>query len=145
MEYTLRPLKTDDKEFLRDLNERCYKDVVIRQFGEWDLELQRDFFEKKWTSELFTAISTQDGDVGVLSVWKEADCLRLSEILVDPAFQHLGIGTTVVKAVLKDAKSKGLPVRLQVLHENMAKQLYLRLGFVKYGETDTHILMECPV
>lgn len=145
MEYTLRPLKAEDKEFLRDLNERCYKNVVVRQFGEWDPELQRDFFEKKWDPDTFTAICAQEGDVGALSVWEEKDCLRLSEILVDPAFQNRGIGTEVVKAVLEEAESKDLKVRVQVLHENTAKQLYLRLGFVECGKTDTHVLMEFSV
>ncbi|MCP4401544.1 MAG: GNAT family N-acetyltransferase [bacterium] len=145
MEYTLRPLEVNDKEFLRNLNERCYKDVVICQFGKWDTDRQQDFFEKKWDPNKFQAICTQEGDVGVISVWEEENCLRLSEVLVDPTFQNRGLGTEVLKTILEAATSKDLKVRLQVLHENKAKHLYLRLGFRECGRTDTHVLMEFPV
>jgi ribosomal protein S18 acetylase RimI-like enzyme len=145
MKYTLRPLEAKDKEFLRNLNERCYKDVVICQFGEWDTDLQQEFFEKKWEPDKFQAICTQDGDVGAISVWEEENVLHLSEILVDPTFQNRGLGTEVLKTVLETATSKHIKVRLQVLHENKARHLYRRLGFFEYGKTDTHILMEYPV
>ena len=39
------------------------------------------------------------------------------------------------------AKQRGLPVRLRVLHRNRARHLYERHGFEGVGETETHWLM----
>lgn len=44
---------------------------------------------------------------------------------------------------MDEARRLGLPVRLQVLKINpRALSFYERSGFVRTGETDTHILME---
>lgn len=40
------------------------------------------------------------------------------------------------------AKSLDLPLRLQVLRENKAQELYLRHGFVVTVTTDTHVNIE---
>ncbi len=44
-----------------------------------------------------------------------------------------------------DADLRRLPVRLQVIKGNPARNLYERLGFTVTGETDTHLLMLRPV
>jgi ribosomal protein S18 acetylase RimI-like enzyme len=41
----------------------------------------------------------------------------------------------------KDARSRKLPILLQVLHLNRARRLYERLGFRVYETTETHYRM----
>lgn len=76
--------------------------------------------------------------------WDEAwqpDRVWLARIAIVPVSQRRGIGTTILRSVLAQAASQGLPVMLQVLKVNPAWQLYERLGFVITGETETHYLM----
>jgi ribosomal protein S18 acetylase RimI-like enzyme len=145
MEYELRPAAETDKEAARTMNDRCYRDVVERQFGVWDTDVQRHFFEKKWDPNHYQMILHQGKMVGVLASETREDHVYLSEIQIDPEFQGRGLGTAVVSDVVREARDAGLPVRLQVLLENRARTLYERLGFAVTGETETHFLMERAV
>lgn len=53
-----------------------------------------------------------------------------------------GIGTRFLRERIDDARHRKILLTLQVLRENRAIELYHRLGFVPYGESDTHIKME---
>jgi GNAT superfamily N-acetyltransferase len=142
MNYELRQASENDKEFLASLHKLCYRDVVEAQFGRWDDEIQRGFFEKKWNSSNYQIIILAGQAVGAVSVEHCADHFFLSEVQIQPDFQSRGLGSQIIKAVLANAAARSLPVRLQVLRKSKAKNLYLRLGFSQTGETDTHILME---
>jgi ribosomal protein S18 acetylase RimI-like enzyme len=142
MRYCLRPATAHDKERLAALHERCYREVVVAQFGGWDEKLQRGFFEKKWDPARYEIATVQGTGIGAVAVQRHSDHVFLAEVLIDPAFQNQGLGTALVRQILADAAREGLPVRLQVLRKNRAHHLYERLGFVQTGQTDTHILME---
>jgi ribosomal protein S18 acetylase RimI-like enzyme len=140
--YRLRQATAHDKDLLAGLHERCYRGVVIAQFGRWDEALQREFFERKWDPARFQIVVWQDMDVGAIAVQRRPDHIFVAEVLIDPAYQNQGLGSEIVGQVVADAFGQGLAVRLQVLRENRARCLYERLGFVQTGRTDTHILME---
>ncbi len=137
-----RPATELDKEYLRALHKGCYQDIVTRQFGAWDDAVQRKFFEEKWIPEKFQIVELDGKNVGMISVLKKDDHVFLSEIQIEPVLQGRGYGTHILEHILSEAKKSETRVRLQVLKLNRAVNLYLRLGFVKVGETDTHILME---
>ena len=124
------------------MNKRCYNDVVMRQFGQWDDEWQQHHFEKKWDPSRYQVICCKGRDVGALSVKLEKEHIFLAEIQIDPEIQNQGLGTKIINDIIADAQAKGLPVRLRVLRQNKAKKLYVRLGFMETGQTDTHIFME---
>ena len=142
MHYHLMPVCESDKHSIQRVNDRCYRDVVTAQFGDWDEELQLEFFEKKWQSLGYQKIICNDQLSGVVASVDHDDHVFLSELLIDPDFQGKGLGTSVTLGILHDADGKGLPVRLQVLTKNRAKSMYERLGFSVTGETETHFLME---
>jgi ribosomal protein S18 acetylase RimI-like enzyme len=142
MRCCFRPATARNKGFLAALHERCYREVVIAQFGGWDKKLQRGFFEKKWDPARWQIATVQGTDIGAVSVQRHPDHVFLAEILIDPRFQNQGFGTELLRQIFGDAAKDALPVRLQVLRRNRAYRLYERLGFVQTGQTDTHILME---
>jgi GNAT superfamily N-acetyltransferase len=142
MRYSLREAKPNDRAFAEALHERCYKDVVIRQFGAWDPEFQKQSFERKWRPDHYQIIVYHGADVGVLSEERRPDHLFLSEIQIDPSVQNQGIGTEILTDLFAWACSLGVPVRLQVLRLSRAIALYQRLGFRCYEQTDTHLLFE---
>ena len=72
----------------------------------------------------------------------ESTHIFLEEILIDPLFQNIGLGTILMKDIFDKAKVARLPVRLQVLHKNRAKDLYTRLGMKETGSNDIHVFME---
>lgn len=141
-QYTLHPADEADKDQIRVLSEHCYRDVVERQFGAWDVAAQQQFFEKKWAGLTYQKVMIDGLFGGALAIDRGADQITLSEILIAPEFQGQRIGTEIVLDVLKSAAEGQLPVKLQVLQMNRAMALYKRLGFVETGRNETHVLME---
>lgn len=131
-----------DLEFARTLHHRAYRDVVIRQFGLWDETIQDGFFSAKWGKNSDQIILLDGSPIGALSIAQHADHIFLYEIQILPEYQGRGLGSRIIKQQLEYAQKLHLPLRLQVLRENRAKQLYLRLGFSVIGTSDTHIILE---
>jgi ribosomal protein S18 acetylase RimI-like enzyme len=140
--YVLRACTPADEPFARRLHREAYKDVVTRQFGEWDDARQSGFFEEKWDPARYQVIEVEGEPAGIVAMSIGAGEHSLDEIQLLPEFQSRGIGTAVLGELQADASAAELPVRLRVLRLNRAKALYQRLGFVTYDETETHFLME---
>ncbi len=145
MELTKRPATEKDKKFIYSLNRAAYQDVVTRQFGEWNEDWQRDYFEKKWERANYQIIMKDGFAIGVIWVTGKNDHIALNEIQLLPEFQDKGIGSTLMLRELENAREKNLPIRLRMLKENRARSLYERLGFILYDETDVHFFLEKTV
>ncbi|MGE0623227.1 MAG: GNAT family N-acetyltransferase [Pseudomonadales bacterium] len=144
MEYALRGLLVDELEWLYELNKEVYQEVVVRQFGEWDEAFQRDVFFTKWEGVRPAQIIELDGRrIGVVILERKAEYHWLQEIQIATSHQGNGLGTAILKKLIETARLDGIPLRLQVLHENhRAKRLYERLGFQELGKQEHHYLME---
>lgn len=136
------PATNADKAYFAALNEACYTDVVTRQFGSWDADAQRAYFDNKWLSQQFRKIVVDGEVVGGIWIEERDDHRLLREIQVHPQFQGQGIGTRVVREAIAAAVADGRKLRLHVLFENRARSLYERLGFVVIGENDTQYIMQ---
>ncbi len=134
--------KQNDFEFGKTVHHSAYREVVSRQFGSWDELIQDGFFKEGWNRGPHKIILVGVIPVGIYSLAEHPDHLFFSEIQILPEYQGNGLGTKILKEQIQYAKSLGLPLRLQVLRENKAQELYLRLGFTVTGTTDTHIKME---
>lgn len=137
-----KPATAEDREFMRQVHHRAYHDVVVKQFGDWNEEAQDKFFESDASNSPHEIILSNGEPCGYFSMEETEEAIELHELVILPEFQGKGIGSKILKEVLEKAKTKNIPARLQVLKENKAADLYLRLGFKETGETDTHILME---
>jgi GNAT superfamily N-acetyltransferase len=142
MRYTLRPATEEDRAFVRALHERCFHEVVVRQFGAWDAEMQKQLFNKKWDPTRYQIIVCRGADVGVLSEEQRGDHIFLAEVEIDPRVQNQGLGTQILADLFERARALKLPLRLQVLQKSRAVALYERVGFRCYGKTEKHFLME---
>lgn len=137
-----RPATSSDEDFARAAEYTAYHDVIVRQFGSWDQDLNEKHWKANWNPARYEVILSKGQRTGYIVVEKHPDHLFISEIVVIPEYQNQGIGSQILNEELDRARSAGLPVRLQFLKENRAVTLYLRLGFKKYSETETHTLMQ---
>jgi GNAT superfamily N-acetyltransferase len=131
-----------DYEFARTTHHAAYKDVVTKQFGSWDEKVQDTFFKEGWERAPSKIILEEGIPIGVLSFNLNNDHLFLSELQILPSSQNRGIGSHIVKGLIAEAQSLKIPLRLQVLKENKAVNLYGKLGFVVVDTTAIHIRME---
>jgi ribosomal protein S18 acetylase RimI-like enzyme len=143
MEYTLRPARDDDFEFLYRLRSAALGPYVAQIWG-WNEDEQRQRFAHHFDSAQYRIVR-REKDIGAIAVEEREHEIYLSNIELLPEYQRKGIGTALMGAVLAEAGRKNLPVSLQVFKINPARHLYERLGFQITGETETHYQMCRPV
>jgi len=71
--------------------------------------------------------------------------IKIDSFYLARRYHNRGLGTAMLKALLAEADTLGLPVRLEVLRGSPADRFYLRHGFVKVGEDEVEAEYERPV
>lgn len=139
---TLRKAGPKDREFAYRVKKSAFKEYVDQVWG-WDEDEQRQLHEQRLETQDFRVVSSAGADVGIMAVVVAPDCVRVNQLFLLPEHQGQGIGRKCMLLIMEEARRLGLPVRLRVLKVNpRALAFYQRLGFVRAGETDTHVLME---
>ena len=68
---------------------------------------------------------------------------RVIDIALLPEFCNRGLGTFLMKGIMKEAAEAGKPVRIHVERNNVrALAFYERLGFAILKDIQTHLFME---
>ena len=80
--------------------------------------------------------------VGYVCVIHQSECDFIEEIALLPEAQGRGIGTQLLRGILRAAQRRGLPVRLSVFVNNPAQALYARLGFEVVPVEDPRMSMQ---
>jgi len=141
--FELRPATARDTELLWRIQRLALGAYVTAVFGTDEAE-QRRFFDEHFRVEAHEVIRVGGEDAGYLFYETRGEHVYLGNIALLPAFQNRGVGAEVVRHVVAQANALGLPVRLQVLRSNPARNFYERLGFEQVGETDSHWLLARP-
>jgi len=136
----LRTATADDREFLWEVHRTALRPAVEATWG-WDEAFQVRYFAEHFATGDRFVVCVDGFDAGVLQFTVRNDHLFLATVALLPRHQGRGLGTELVNMVLEEGRRRHLPVRLQVLKANRARNLYERLGFEPYGESDTHVLM----
>lgn len=76
-----------------------------------------------------------------MSVTRKPTNFQFDEFYLLPAFQNRGIGSEVLRMVLRQADAEGLTVKLQYLKWNPVGSLYKRYGFAMVAENDSHYFL----
>lgn len=139
--YQLKKSKKEDYDFIYELGKLVNKERVIKTYGSWDEDFQKEYFKKKFDVNKIKLITFNNQNIGMLETEKTKNNIHIEEIQLLPEYQGKGIGTKVLQDIIEDAKQKKVNLDLRVMKINPAKKLYERLGFVIVGETETHYLM----
>jgi ribosomal protein S18 acetylase RimI-like enzyme len=137
----LRQATTTDYGFVYLVKIRAFKEYIEQTWG-WNENWQKDYHKKNFNPAVTQIITLNKQDVGLLIVTREKNEIRVNEIYLLPEFQKQGIGTNILKEIIREAKTSKKRIWLQVLKVNPAINLYRRLGFRVIGETDVHLQME---
>jgi len=89
-------------------------------------------------------IVTEDGEaIGRLSIARSKKELHLIEIALLPERQNRGIGSFLMKQLVKEAGDcQGPRIRLYVFRSSRAVRFYQRMGFVPVSDDGVYLLME---
>ncbi|MBC7910544.1 MAG: GNAT family N-acetyltransferase [Pyrinomonadaceae bacterium] len=153
MHVTLRPVEAGDQQFLFEVyagTRRAELDAWGWDAAQQDAFLKMQFmaqhraYEAQYPEADHSIILLDDQPIGRLFVARSSEWIQLTDIALLPAHRNHGIGAQLIRDLLDEAAKAGLPVRLQVLKNNPAAQLYERLGFRNTGESGMHFEMERP-
>ncbi len=145
MKYTFRKCKNADIQFIYELKEKCFKWYVEKIYG-WDKKTQLKLIQNEMDEHLddMNIIQLGEVDIGIFTFYyddKGEGYIDMFAIL--PEYQGKGIGTQILTNILE--KNKDVRIYLKTYKENPARNLYQRVGFRKYEETETHWLMEWKI
>ena len=140
--FTLRPANPDDAQLFYSVIDRTMREFILATWGRWDEARVQS--EAQVHSRLLNAqiIEVDRLGIGVLRVARHPTHIELEQIYLLPEYQRLGIGTALINRLIAEAKESIVPVRLQVLVVNPAKQFYEQLGFVVTETTPEFFDME---
>jgi ribosomal protein S18 acetylase RimI-like enzyme len=140
----LKPSGKNDKPFLKDLfyqqkrieyKNFMYDEVLISSLIEMQYYAQQNSYSDQYPlAESFIAFFNNI-PVGKIILDKSIN-YHIVDILILPNHQNKGVGTQIIKTVIKEAKEKSKDISLMVASHNPAKNLYKRLGFeiIEAGE-----------
>ena len=92
-------------------------------------EAQHRFYTSRFSEARFQVIDLEGERAGRLYVDRRIDEIRVIDIALLPEHRGRGLGTSLLREVLREAVEAGLAVTLHVEPDNPAVRLYQRLGF----------------
>lgn len=139
--YGLRRITENDYDFIYQVKKDAYKKYVEIYFGNWEEELQKEYFKKfieTYKEEAFI-ITSEGKDIGFYNGCTTETKYEIGNICIIPEYQNRGIGTAILKDLLLEKSGK--EITLQYFKRNPVDRLYERLGFKLVGETQFHYQM----
>lgn len=131
---TLRPLRASDIDRVLELERFLFGP------GAWTYGMIADELAApgRWYVAAVPECPFTAGEpplVGYAGLWFDGDVTQIMTIGVDPEYQHHGVGTQIMHALLnRSVKLGASAVLLEVRVDNdAALRLYNRLGFTKLG------------
>lgn len=139
--YYLSPASDSDFDFVYQLKKIAYKEYIEQTWG-WDEQFQLKFHKENFSSLNTHIIKADDQPIGSVDV-KEGDAnIFISGLYILPSFQSKGIGSFLIKDLIKEAETKKKRLELEVLRVNAkALKLYERLGFTRLEGDKTKYFM----
>lgn len=138
----LRRASVGDAEFVYSLVETTMRGYVEQTWNRWDEQGVRKFFREAESRGSLQIVCECDVSIGALAVEKHPTHVQLEELFLLPSHQNRGIGSHLVRRIVREAETEKLSVRLRVLAVNPAVSFYKRLGFLVAAQTPERFVME---
>ena len=149
----LRPAGPGDEEFLLALYRSTREDELAltgwdeaqrSTFVRMQFLAQRRHYDASYPDATDEIVLRDGRPIGRRLVARDARQIHLVDIALLPERRGAGIGERLVRELIAEGETRGVPVNLYVLASSPAIRLYERLGFVRTGESGFHIRMERP-
>lgn len=147
----LRPVRSEDVPFLYRLyaSTRAAEiallagdEAQMRAFLAMQFDAQSRYYAIQYPDASFDIVELAGDAIGRFYVDRGEREIRVVDISLLPEFRGQGIGGTLMRGVLDEARGKGQMVSIHVEQSNPAKRLYQRLGFLPVSENGIYQLME---
>lgn len=148
---TFRPITAQDEPFLYRLYASTRQEELA--LTDWDEEqkqsflkmqfaAQHEYYQENYTETSFDMILVDGCPAGRLYVARWPEEMRIVDIALLPEYRNSGIGSGLIRDLLREAAQERLPLRIHVECFNPALRLYYRLGFQKIADKGVYHLLE---
>lgn len=148
---TLRPVSSEDERFLLELYAFTRADELAltnwdepqrQAFVEMQFAAQQQYYRTRFPEAEHSIILVNDEWAGRLYVARGREEIRILDITVDAGHRNAGVGSSILKGLLREAQERETCVRIYVERFNPSLRLFERLGFSSIESTPSHFLME---
>jgi len=149
----LRPMHAGDEAFLRRLYAEVrapeialtgWDAVTAEAFLRMQFDAQHHHYQKHYAGARFDIVEHEGVPAGRLYVLRGAAEIRVIDIALLAQYRGQGIGTTLLRSLLDEARRGARRVTIHVEENNPALALYLRLGFTQIETHGLYRLMAWP-
>ncbi|REH00880.1 GNAT family N-acetyltransferase [Flavobacterium aquicola] len=137
---TFRKASKEDIEFLLWLRKETMVQYLINSRMEVNEESHLSRINYHFEHAKIILLNNQK--IGLLKTAEQDGEIEILQIQIAPNHQNKGIGSQIIKSILKESFAKKIPVRLSVLKANKAQTLYKNLGFEIYDENEFSYFMK---
>lgn len=138
-QIALRKAEPGDFTFCRQLYFKCMGWII--EALSLDMARQQESFAGQWEATEVRIITLAGTDVGWLQTASANDTLFLAQLYLDSLVQRQGIGSDVMRMLMREAAHQQMAITLAVVKINPARRLYERLGFRVVREDDLKVYM----
>jgi ribosomal protein S18 acetylase RimI-like enzyme len=147
----LRPQSEADRPFLaalyastraQEMAVAPWSDEQKQAFVQWQFEAQTSHYDQHYAEADFLIIEQEGMPIGRLYVDRGPQEIEIVDIALQPEFRGSGLGTRLLRDILREGEESGRPVRIFVEHFNPARHLYDRLGFQHVDTNGVYHLMK---
>src|SRR5277367_3850138 len=126
MPVTLRPAVNQDFDYCRRLYFSEMKWIIEELH--LDRTAQEISFQWQWDPAQVRILALDGADIGWLQTITQNDEIFIAQLVVDRPFQRKGIGTEMMKCLIRQAAQLNQVIRLNVVKISPARRFYERLG-----------------
>jgi len=146
-----RASREDDSKFLQavyastrsqELAQVPWTSEERERFVQQQFHAQDHSYRNNYPGAEFLIVVVDGTDAGRLYVHRRPDEIRIMDIALLPDFRGKGIGSRLLKELLREGEISSRIVTIHVEAFNPALRLYLRLGFKQAAENGVYYLME---
>lgn len=119
-----------------------WSDIQKDAFIHMQFKAQYAEYKTRFTDALVQIIVFKKKNAGRFYTWEGEKEIRLLDITILPQFRGKGIGTYLLKELVKKGDTYKKKISLHVESHNPALQLYVRLGFIHISNNGRHYYME---
>ncbi|MGW8779396.1 N-acetyltransferase family protein [Streptomyces sp. NPDC055796] len=139
-EWSLRSAGPSDVETIVELRAIVMRPDLER-LGRFDEHRVRQRLRDSFSPRHTSVVMADGAFAGSVTLRPAEDGWWLEHFYLDPALHGRGLGSAVLRSLLRRTDADGAPVRLNVLQGSPARRLYERLGFTVVAEDPVDVFM----
>ena len=133
-----------DYSFCYYVRKETMKEYIEKMYG-WNAKREKENHRKYFSMTMKgkNIIELDNIKIGLFWYEEEQDYIEINKIFILSKYQNKGIGSKIIVEIINNGKNKNKSVILGVLKSSeKAQNLYKKLGFIEYNQTDTEIQLK---